>query len=202
LPLIVRIAFSEFQKNDHCNDLDQPDHIEMEVKINGRKVDVKDAFCKTRTCFVLGLDKGVYTPGRGYTQYHAQPRWVCQRRMLSGCPTVACCAFCRTSLVENGHCDCEQARKLYHATLQFLKAITQKKTFSALEAEKRADFRAATERFRDAYQAVAARRAEAESAARAHDAAGQGHSDQSTGQSTGIAHVAQPSPSSPSAETE
>ena len=56
------------------------------IKIQGQQVDVVDADCEFRPCFLLGLDKGSFVPGRGYTHYHAKPRPVCFRRHLSGCP--------------------------------------------------------------------------------------------------------------------
>jgi hypothetical protein len=132
----------------------------MEVKIGDKKVEVLDHLCKTRSCFVLGVDKGTFVPGRGYTSYHAKQRWCCQQRMLHGCPHTANCVFCRVSLVENGHCHCEQARKLYHAHIQFLKAIGRSRTYSALQAEDRASLNSGKQRFRDAYQAVAQARAD------------------------------------------
>ena len=64
----------------------------MLIKIkqsDGKKieVDVSDKSCATATCFSLGQDKGTFVQGRGYTSYHAKPRWVCMRRHLHGCPT-------------------------------------------------------------------------------------------------------------------
>jgi hypothetical protein len=82
----------------------------MNIKISGKSVDVYDAKCATRSCFRLGQDKGVFVQGRGYTKYHAKPRWVCMRRHLSGCPSVGVCANddCRYVLLEGetvcSHC--------------------------------------------------------------------------------------------------
>lgn len=81
----------------------------MEVKINGKRVDVVDAACAERTCFQLGVDKGTFVPGRGYTRYHKEPRWVCQRRMLHGCPTWHQCPHCHHGLVEDALCRCSKA---------------------------------------------------------------------------------------------
>lgn len=80
----------------------------MKVKINGKQVEVLDADCRTRSCFLLGQDKGTFVPGRGYTSYHAKPEWVCLQRMLRGCPSAGACQNCRMSFVEGvkvcSHC--------------------------------------------------------------------------------------------------
>lgn len=53
---------------------------------DGRRVGVVDADCEFRRCFWFGFDKGSFTPGVGYTSYHAQERPVCFTRHLHGCP--------------------------------------------------------------------------------------------------------------------
>lgn len=68
----------------------------MIIKREGHSVDVSDAKCKTRLCFWLLQDKGSFTQGRGYTSYHAKPRWVCGKRHLDGCPCDAICPQCRS----------------------------------------------------------------------------------------------------------
>lgn len=45
-----------------------------------------DALCLYRPCYVVGEDKGTFSPGRGYTSYHAEPRPVCITRHCHGCP--------------------------------------------------------------------------------------------------------------------
>lgn len=42
--------------------------------------------CWMRECMWVGEDKGSYSPGRGYTSYHAKPRPVCSTRQNRGCP--------------------------------------------------------------------------------------------------------------------
>lgn len=42
--------------------------------------------CWMRECMWPGEDKGSFSPGRGYTSYHAVPRKVCSRNHLHGCP--------------------------------------------------------------------------------------------------------------------
>ncbi len=64
-------------------------------------IDVRDARCFERSCYMLGFDKGSFTQGRGYTSYHAKERRVCMTRHLHGCPTVEVCPLCKTCLVEN-----------------------------------------------------------------------------------------------------
>lgn len=68
--------------------------------IRGKQVDVRDSLCKKRKCFQLGQDKGTFVAGRGYTSYHAKPRWVCMRRMLHGCPSAGVCPSCSRSFCE------------------------------------------------------------------------------------------------------
>lgn len=46
-----------------------------------------DVLCLFRACYSPGEDKGNFTPGRGYTSYHAEPRPVCMTRMCHGCPS-------------------------------------------------------------------------------------------------------------------
>ena len=72
-----------------------------EPKEHKECIDVRDSRCFERSCYMLGLDKGTFTQGRGYTSYHAKARAVCMTRYLRGCPTVAVCPLCRTCLVEN-----------------------------------------------------------------------------------------------------
>ena len=75
----------------------------MKVKIKDRLVDVCDRECPNRPCFSLGLDKGTFTQGRGYTSYHkdAQGRTVehpvCWTRHLQGCPINSVCPLCRSA---------------------------------------------------------------------------------------------------------
>ena len=47
-----------------------------------------DRECWRRPCVSPGLDKGTYTPGRGYTSYHATPIPKCMTRHISGCPSA------------------------------------------------------------------------------------------------------------------
>jgi hypothetical protein len=42
--------------------------------------------CTKRACFVPMLNKGSFTPGRGYTSYYDNPEWVCRNNHLYGCP--------------------------------------------------------------------------------------------------------------------
>ena len=58
----------------------------MNVKINGKNVDVCHKDCPKQECFHLGQDKGTFVQGRGYTSYHKTPLWVCMTRHLHGCP--------------------------------------------------------------------------------------------------------------------
>lgn len=72
-----------------------------QVKVDGHSVDVVDEDCAQRPCFVLGFDKGAFTPGVGYTRYHDKPRPVCWTRHLNGCPTAGAhliCGDCRAQL--------------------------------------------------------------------------------------------------------
>lgn len=67
----------------------------MIVTIEGKKVDVYDARCAKRACFRLGLDRGPFVAGRGYTNTgNYKPRYVCMQRHLHGCPTVSVCPVC------------------------------------------------------------------------------------------------------------
>lgn len=118
----------------------------MDVKIAGHVVDVKDAGCKFRQCFSVGVDKGLYVPGRGYVKYHEKPRFVCQTRMLRGCPTAALCVFCRVALVENGACDCPIARKVNIYVQMVVKARGSKRKDACQRA---------AQGFRGAYAALA-----------------------------------------------
>ncbi len=68
----------------------------MIVRIGKQDVDVLDRLCKDRPCLQVGQDKGAYTPGVGYTNYHAKPRLVCWTRFIDGCPTPSVCPVCRT----------------------------------------------------------------------------------------------------------
>ncbi len=81
----------------------------MLVRIQKKTVDVKDKECATRSCFQLGQDKGTFVQGRGYTSYHKEPKWVCLRRMLHGCPTRSVCPKCRLGHVE-GATLCENCK--------------------------------------------------------------------------------------------
>lgn len=47
-----------------------------------------DALCRHRDCYQPGQDKGSYSPGRGYTSYHAKPLPVCMTRLCHGCPAA------------------------------------------------------------------------------------------------------------------
>ena len=42
--------------------------------------------CPLRPCLQAGIDRGPFTPGRGYTGDRAQARAVCLERHLHGCP--------------------------------------------------------------------------------------------------------------------
>lgn len=46
-----------------------------------------DDLCLYRDCYCVGEDKGSYSPGRGYTSYHAEPLPICMARMCHGCPS-------------------------------------------------------------------------------------------------------------------
>lgn len=56
------------------------------IRVGGYSVSVADGDCASRPCFRFGLDKGSFTPGVGYTRYHAKPRPVCMTRHEHGCP--------------------------------------------------------------------------------------------------------------------
>jgi len=62
----------------------------MLVKIgkgkDATKADVLDVLCPCRPCFSIGLDRGPYTPGRGYTATPKVQRYVCNTRHIRGCP--------------------------------------------------------------------------------------------------------------------
>ena len=77
--------------------------MQIKIKVDGKlaPVDVARKDCPGRPCFWLGQDKGTYTPGRGYTSYHAKPRWVCMTRHTNGCPIHSVCSApeCRTCSV-------------------------------------------------------------------------------------------------------
>lgn len=51
-----------------------------------RDASVLDSMCCARRCLHIGEDKGAFTPGRGYTSYHKNPRLVCMSRHVRGCP--------------------------------------------------------------------------------------------------------------------
>ena len=53
-----------------------------------KEVDVSEKACPTFKCFSLGQNKGPFTPGKGYTSYYKEPKWVCMTRHLHGCPTI------------------------------------------------------------------------------------------------------------------
>jgi hypothetical protein len=72
----------------------------MNVKINGRLVDVVDKVCAVRSCFVLGQDKGAFVQGRGYVRYNDKPEWVCFRRHIYGCPCPLVCPACNAAHAE------------------------------------------------------------------------------------------------------
>ena len=72
----------------------------MNIKVEGKEVDVVDKLCAKRSCFFLLQDKGTFVPGRGYTYYHKKPRWVCGRRHLNGCPTPYYCPRCCMGALE------------------------------------------------------------------------------------------------------
>lgn len=86
----------------------------MLVKIGRRQVDVADRDCAKRECFVLGFDKGSFTPGRGYTSYHTDAKGrrvekpVCGRRHYHGCPVNSVCSVCRTASVLAPGTKCER----------------------------------------------------------------------------------------------
>lgn len=68
----------------------------MQIKIQGKMVDVSRKDCGKRDCFYLLQDKGTFVQGRGYTSYHEKPRWVCGHRHLHGCPHGSVCPSCNT----------------------------------------------------------------------------------------------------------
>lgn len=49
-------------------------------------VDCLEDVCAFRGCMSPGHNKGTFSPGRGYTSYHSQPKPVCLTRHLRGCP--------------------------------------------------------------------------------------------------------------------
>lgn len=53
---------------------------------DGRNVDALEPDCAFRPCLQVGEDKGSYVQGRGYTSYYKNPKLVCMRRHLRGCP--------------------------------------------------------------------------------------------------------------------
>lgn len=53
---------------------------------DGRPCATLDSLCAYRDCLQIGEDKGTFTPGFGYTHYHAKPKLVCIRRDYHGCP--------------------------------------------------------------------------------------------------------------------
>jgi DNA-directed RNA polymerase subunit RPC12/RpoP len=71
-------------------------------RIDGRLVDVVDGDCAFRPCFVLGFDKGPFTPGVGYTSYYpGGARAVCWNRHMNGCPHIGAhlkCGDCHQTL--------------------------------------------------------------------------------------------------------
>lgn len=71
------------------------------IRVGDENVDVVDADCAARPCFMLGFDKGTFVRGRGYTNYHAKQRAVCWTRHLNGCPHVGVhlkCGSCHKKL--------------------------------------------------------------------------------------------------------
>jgi hypothetical protein len=78
----------------------------MLVKIGKLKVDVVESACAKRDCFALGFDKGSFTPGRGYTNYHKDSKGkrvekpVCSTRYHRGCPSNSVCPKCRLATVD------------------------------------------------------------------------------------------------------
>jgi hypothetical protein len=83
----------------------------MLVKIQGKRVDVLDKNCASRSCFALFADKGHFVPGRGYTSYHKEVKWCCGTRHLHGCPTSGVCPHCQTCLVEGQKGKCPWCHK-------------------------------------------------------------------------------------------
>ena len=69
----------------------------MLVTIKRKRVDVVDRDCAKRPCFSLGVDKGTFVPGRGYTSYHKKQHWVCWQRHMTGCPHPSVCPQCRSA---------------------------------------------------------------------------------------------------------
>ncbi len=78
----------------------------MIVTIDRCKVDVARRDCGSRACFVLGFDKGSFTPGVGYTSYYAKERPVCMTRHLRGCPHASVCPKCRTAELDGPGAKC------------------------------------------------------------------------------------------------
>lgn len=80
------------------------------IKIKGRLglVDVSSKKCANRPCLHVHEDKGTFTPGVGYTSYHAKPRLVCMTRHQFGCPQNSVCAKCRTVSVDASGVPCDR----------------------------------------------------------------------------------------------
>lgn len=78
----------------------------MLVKIGKHNVDVIELACARRDCFALGFDKGSFTPGVGYTNYHKDSKGkriekpVCSTRQYRGCPSNSVCPLCRLATVD------------------------------------------------------------------------------------------------------
>lgn len=70
-------------------------------------IDVRDAKCFDRPCYWFGFDKGSFTPGVGYTSYHAKERKCCLTRHIKGCPHNAICPVCRSVEVDGPGTECE-----------------------------------------------------------------------------------------------
>jgi len=79
----------------------------VKVRHEGKLVDVLKKDCLSRSCFMLGFDKGTYVQGRGYTSYHKKERPVCMTRHLNGCPHHSICPQCRLLSVEQAGAACE-----------------------------------------------------------------------------------------------
>ena len=46
-----------------------------------------DTLCPYRSCYFPGENKGILTPGRGYTHYFEKPIPCCMTRLRHGCPS-------------------------------------------------------------------------------------------------------------------
>jgi hypothetical protein len=74
----------------------------VKIKIGGLMVDVLDKDCAKRPCLHVGMDKGTYVQGRGYTSYYRDAKGrrveypVCMTRHTRGCPANSICLVCRT----------------------------------------------------------------------------------------------------------